>query len=105
MAAPTLHDVAPELEEELRVLLIDAGELDLADMVKDLAIYDRCRCGDSFCSSFYTVPERTTPFPTGFYTLALQPGELHLDILFSKILQVEVLYRDHLREKIHAAVP
>jgi len=105
MTALLLHDVAPELEAELRQLLVEAGEHALAERVKDLVIYERCRCGDSFCSTFYTVAERITPFPKGFRTLALRPGSLHLDVLDSTILQVELLFRDDLRAKIHAAVP
>jgi hypothetical protein len=85
--------------------LTDVGEFTLAAKVKNLAIYDRCRCGDSFCSSFYAVAKRTTPWPTGTRTLALQPGILHLDVLDSTILYVEVLYRDDLKLKIVAAVP
>jgi hypothetical protein len=102
MTAPLLDDVAPELEAELVELLTEVGEFTLAAKVKHLAIYDRCRCGDSFCSSFYTVAERT---PTGTRTLALRPGNLHLDVLDSIVLYVEVLYRDDLKLKIVAAVP
>lgn len=105
MTAPLLHDVAPELAVELTKLLIEAGELALADRIKDLAIHDRCRCGDTFCSSFYTVAEHTTPYPKGFRTLALKPGELHLDVLGTAILHIEVLFRDDLKPKIQAAVP
>jgi len=105
MTAPLLHDVAPELEAELTELLVEAGEPALAVRVKELAIFDRCRCGESFCSSFYTVPERTTPFPKGFRTVAMRLGELHLGVLESTILHVEVLCRDDLRAKIHAATP
>ena len=105
MTAPLLHDIAPELEAELIQLLVEAGEHALAERVRDLVIYDRCRCGDSFCSTFYTVAERTTPFPRGFRTVALRPGSLHLDVFDSTILQVEVLFRDDLRTKIHAAIP
>jgi hypothetical protein len=77
----------------------------LAHQVKNLTIYDRCRCGDSFCSSFYTVAERTTPYPKGFRTLALRLGELHLDVIGSTILHVELLYRDDIKEKIVSALP
>lgn len=105
MTAPLLDDVAPGLEAELIELLTEVGEFTLAAKVKHLAIYDRCRCGDSFCSSFYTVAERTTPWPTGTRTLALRPGSLHLDVLDSIVLYVEVLYRDDLKLKIVAAVP
>lgn len=103
MTAPRLHDVAPELEAELRELLQGEGEAALAEQVSELAIFDRCRCGDSFCSTFYTVPNRTTPYPPGHLTLALASG-LHLDVINGKIVCVEVLYRDDLRVKIHAAV-
>ncbi len=105
MKAPLLHDVAPELEAELAELLVEAGETTLAERVKTLAIFDRCRCGDSFCASFYTTPKRSTPYPKRFRTLALRPGELHLDVLDSTIMHVEVLYRDDLKGKIHAALP
>jgi hypothetical protein len=104
MTAPRLHDVAPELETELRELLQEEGEAALAEQVADLAIFDRCRCGDSFCSTFYTVPNRTAPYPPDHLTLALASGLL-LDVIDGKIVCVEVLYRDDLRTKIHAAVP
>ncbi|WP_158933140.1 hypothetical protein [Acidisphaera sp. S103] len=105
MTAPLLRDVAPELEAELTELLVEAGEPTLAERMKALAIFDRCRCGDSFCASFYTVPKWTTPYPKGFRTLALRPGALHLDVLNSTIMYVEVLYRDDLKAKIHAVLP
>ena len=104
MTAPLLHDVAPELTAELTKLLIEAGEPALADRIKDLAIHVSCPCRDSFCSSFYTVAEHTTPYPKGFRTLALRPGELHLDVLGTTILHVEVLYRDDLKARIQAAL-
>ncbi len=100
-----LRDVAPELEAEITQLLIEAGESALAAKVVTLRIHDRCRCGDDFCSSFYTVRNRTTPFPSGFRTLALRPGGLHLDVLDTTILQVEVLFRDDFKAKLAVAVP
>jgi hypothetical protein len=105
MTALLLRQVAPELEAEVTKLLVEAGEDVLAERVKDLAIFERCRCGEYFCASFYTTAERVRPFPPGFRTLALLPGELHLDVLGATILQVEVLFRDDLRAKIHSALP
>ena len=105
MTPPLLRNVAPELEAELTELLVEAGESGLAEQVEGLAIFDRCRCGDSFCASFYTIPNPTTPYPKGFRTVALRPGELHLDVLGSTIMYVEVLYRDDLKAKIDAAIP
>jgi hypothetical protein len=104
-SAPLLQVVAPELVAELTEFLTAAGEFVLAERVKHLAIFDRCRCGDSFCSSFYTIRNRTTPHPKGFRTVALRLGGLHLDVLDSTVLYVEVLNRDDLKAKIHAAVP
>ncbi len=85
--------------------MLASGDFELAERVKELAIFDRCRCGDNFCASFDTVPERTTPYPKGFRVLILRPGGLHLDVLDNTIVHVEVLFRDDLKARIHAAVP
>jgi len=102
---PLLRDIAPEFAAELAQRLVEAGETALADQIADLAVQERCRCGADFCASFYTVKDCPRPFPKGFRTLALVPGGLHLDVLGPTILQVEVLYRDDVRAKLHAAVP
>jgi hypothetical protein len=44
-------------------------------------------------------------WPIGFRTLALRPDRLHLDVLDSTVLYVEVLFCDDLKPKIAAAVP
>jgi hypothetical protein len=93
MTPPLLRDVVPELEAELRTLLIESGELAFADQVRNLAIFDRCRCGDSFCSSFYTVPERCRPFPGVARTLVLRAGQLNLDVLRPIARSFEVRFR------------
>jgi len=56
MATPWLRDVAPELVAELQSLLADEGENGLAAQVAELAIWELCSCGDTFCSTFYTAP-------------------------------------------------
>jgi hypothetical protein len=105
--APHLKDIAPELVAELQQLLSQEGAFTLATQVADLPIVDRCRCGDYFCATFYTIARPKGPFGPGHYTIALSPrvGMLNVDVIGSKIVQVEVLYRDDLRVKIHAAVP
>jgi hypothetical protein len=79
----------------------------LATQVADLTIVDRCRCGDDFCATFYTVGRPNGPFGPGHYTIALSPlvGMLNVEVIGSQIVQIEVLYRIDLRTKIHAAVP
>jgi len=74
--------------------------------VRGLRILARCRCGDDFCASFYTA---TAPRPDGAFgpdlrTIGLSP-HLIVDAIGPDIMQVEVLYRDDLRARIHAAVP
>ena len=107
MSAPLLIDVAPELAAELERLLVQEGEEGLAARVSGLRIVDRCRCGDDFCASFYTVPRPSGAFGHGHYTVALAPeaGYLNVDAIGPDIVQVEVLFRDELKAKIHAAVP
>lgn len=52
-----LSNVLPALAIELEQLLKNQGEAELAAQVVQLTIVDRCRCGDDFCSSFYTLPK------------------------------------------------
>jgi hypothetical protein len=107
MDAPNLSSVAPELALELRQLLLKEGEADLAAKVHTLKIVDRCRCGDSFCGSFSAATKPEKGFGPDHRTIALTPksGYLNVDVVGRDIFQVEVLYRDELRKKIHSAVP
>jgi hypothetical protein len=107
MSAPRLIDVAPELVAELERLLVQAGESSLAAQVNTLHVVDRCRCGDDFCATFYTVPLPVGGYGPGHRTIALatETGYLNVDALESDIAQVEVLFRDELKAKIHAAIP
>jgi hypothetical protein len=103
--SPRLIEVAPELVAELQRLLCQQGEFALVDQVADLVLVDRCRCGDSFCSSFYTAPSSVGPYGPGHRTIPLwsDTGILTVDVIASRIVHVEVLRRDDLRSKILAA--
>jgi hypothetical protein len=107
MKQRSLRDMAPELTAELRTLLLQANEGRLAAQVDELVIVDRCRCGEDFCSTFYTMPRPNGPYGATHRTVALAPrtGMLHVDVVGGKIVCVEVLYRRDLKAKIHAAVP
>jgi hypothetical protein len=100
-------DMFPLLSEELLQLLEDAGEADLASQVSALSIVDRCRCGDDFCASFYTQPKPKGAYGPGHRNIALTPakGMLILDIVDGVIANVEVLYRNDIREKLLAILP
>ena len=63
-----LTEILSLLARELELLLKKQGEFELASQVAQLRIVDRCRCGDDFCSSFYTQPK-----PEGSSALAIVP--------------------------------
>jgi hypothetical protein len=66
-----LTDVIPKLPVELEQLLKEHGESVLAAHVPTLAIVDRCRCGDDFCSSFYTQPKPEGAYGPNHHSLDL----------------------------------
>jgi hypothetical protein len=102
-----LAETRPQLARELEELLKRQGEPELAAQVSHLAIVDRCRCGDEFCSSFYTQPK-----PDGRYgpdhrcmDLDADEGMLIVDVVADTIAHVEVLNRDDIRKKLVEALP
>ena len=104
---PLLNQLLPEFSEEIKLLLVEAGELRLAEQISDLKIVDRCRCGDSFCATFYTAPIPQPSYGPTHRNVALDPeaGIVILDVEGEEIKCVEVLYRDEIRAKLHALVP
>ena len=100
-----LQEVYPEFADELRGLLSD--EPDLASQVDEVQVVDRCRCQDSFCSSFYTVPSPSGGWGPGHENIMLdsETGMIILDVVDRKISMVEVLNRDDVREKIRQLIP
>src|SRR5579884_3454605 len=57
---------------------------------------DRCRCGESFCSTFFVQPPPVGSYGPTHYNVELDPeqGTLILDVVDGRIACVEVLYRD-----------
>ena len=103
---PLLIHILPELANELRNLLIKEGKSHLAEQVSSLQIYDRCRCGDNFCASFYTAPPPKGSYGESHYNIALEPDEGYfiLDIVEEKIVYVEVLYRDDIEKALRKVI-
>jgi hypothetical protein len=102
-----LSEILPALAIELEQLLKNQGESELAAQVSQLTVIDRCRCGDNFCSSFYTQPK-----PEGHYGpshrcfgLDAAEGMLLVDVVAEKIAHVEVLNRADVRRDLLAALP
>ncbi len=104
---PLLSDTRPEFAAELQQLLTEKGEPELASQVPTLAIHDRCRCGDDFCSTFYVQPRPEGAYPLGHRNVALTPeeGMLILDVVAGEIMCVEVLDREDVREKLDEVLP
>ena len=107
METLTLAGSLPDLAQELQRLLLAENEPALAAQVPDLQIMSRCHCGDDFCATFYTKAKPRGAYGPGLRNVALEPesGYLVLDVVDDRIVGVEVLYRDEIREKIHALFP
>lgn len=102
-----LTDTLPAFAAELRQLLTEQGEPELAAQVSGLMIFDRCRCGDDFCATFYTQPKPKGSYGPGHrnVVLARDNGTLILDVVAGKIACVEILDRKDVREKLDAVLP
>ena len=89
------------------MLLRKQGETDLATQIPTLVIVDRCRCGDDYCSSFYTRPRPTEGHGPDYRGLDLdaEKGMIIVDVVSGLIAQVEVLNRDDIRNPLRAALP
>jgi hypothetical protein len=99
---PLLRDVFPDLVAELRGLLEDRGEPDLARSTDDLRLVERCACKDRSCQSIQTVyrPQGGSYGP-GHRNLVLRPekGMLILDVVDGQIMYVEILDRPRMRRR------
>jgi hypothetical protein len=102
-----LAHVLPAFAAELRQLLEEQGEPELAAQVPGVAILERCRCGDDFCSTFYTQPRPKGGYGPGHRNVPLTPDEgmVILDVVGAEIACVEVLDQNDVREKLDAALP
>ena len=103
---PLLTNILPEFASELRQLLIESGETKLAEQVPGLMIFERCRCGDDFCATFYTQPKPDDAYGLGHRNVALAPeeGMVILDVVAAEIACIEVLDRKDVREKLDEAL-
>lgn len=102
-----LREVLPELAEELAIQFKGEDEPQLAEQVTSLQIVDRCRCGDDFCATFYTAPKPRGAYGEGHETIPLKTenGYLNVDVVSGRIVCVEVLYRDDVRDTLLRLLP
>jgi hypothetical protein len=104
-----LPDVLPSFAAELRQLLDEQSEHELAAQVPTLIIFDRCRCRDDIgCGTFYTKPKPKGGFGPGHRNVRLFPDDgalLILDVVAGNLVAVELLDRPDVREKLDAVLP
>ena len=107
MAETLLREILPEFTDELRALLNKDELIQLVGQVASLRIVDRCRCGEESCASFYTVPKPEGAWGVGHENIVLdaEEGMLVLDTVGGKIVHVEILDRDEIREKLLRQIP
>jgi hypothetical protein len=107
MTAPLLHEAIPELADELKTLLSKNGETDLAGQVSSLRIIDRCRCGDDFCSTIYTASKPEVAWGAGHETIPLdtEEGYMNVDVVNGNIVEIEVLFREQMRNRLLKLLP
>jgi len=93
--------------KEIEELLSKCNEPKLASQVASLTIVDRCRCREDFCAAFYVEPKPLEAYGLGHRNVELKPenGMIILDVVDDRIMQVEVLYRDEVRQAIQVAIP
>jgi hypothetical protein len=90
-AAPAAR-IENSLASELRKRLTAAGEGEPVDVVDELRVVERCRCGNPRCESFYALPRFQTIWlwNRGGQTIPLRAG-LAVGAVGSRIVAVEVV--------------
>jgi hypothetical protein len=100
-------EVLPILAQEIEELLKKQNEPKLATQIASLTIVDRCRCGEDFCASFYVEPKPKGAYGPGHRNVDLEAesGMIILDVVNDRIMQIEVLHRDEVRQAIQIVIP
>ena len=94
----SLAETLPAFPAELRQLLEQKGEPELAAQVPELMIFDRCRCGkENLRHVLRATQTAKNGFGPGHRNVRLMPelGMLILDVVAGEIACVEIFDRDH----------
>ena len=100
---PLLAEVVPQLTEHLEPLLRERGESVLAEQVAELRVTNVCRCGQPYCGSFWTSEHPLRRWFNRGRQVDLReglPGEVSLSVVRGRIVYVEVLFWDEVRDAI-----
>ena len=108
MNAPQLlAEALPEFAAEVQKLADRSGDEGLPEQVPTLRIFDRCRCGEDFCATFYTAPPPAQGWGPRHTNVDLDAnaGMMVLDLVDGKIVCIEVLNRDDVRGRLLEVLP
>jgi hypothetical protein len=97
----TLRESLPELVAELEMLLRVNNESQLADRVRSLEIFDRCRCDSASCATIYNAPKPKGAWSGNHRNILLRTeGLTVLDIVDERIVCIEMLDRDRITQRV-----
>jgi|SRR6185295_13387151 len=107
MKPPLLADALPDAAAEVRELAERSGDEGLPEQVPTLRIFDRCRCGEEWCATFYTAPRPFKGWGPKHTTrnLDANAGMIAIDLVDGKIVCVEVLNREDIRGRLLEVIP
>jgi hypothetical protein len=104
---PLLSEFAPEFASELARALAAAGHSELARAVPGLLVVEPCTCNQPDCASFYTVPRFQASWLWGHrgktIHLTSEGGLIGVDVVYERILAIEVARPDPLRASVRSA--
>ena len=105
--AKRFREALPDLAAEVEALLRQEGKSTLADQVDVVELVDRCRCGDWFCATAYTVEKPQGAWGLGHESIALPSdhGELVVDVVNDQIVCIEALFREDARQRLLELFP
>lgn len=101
----SLAEALPEVAAELVRGFVNAGRPDLAAQVRELALVDRCRCGDDFCATFYTQPNESWEGRVVERFVLDMPGIICLHTVDGVVARVELLDRAEVRDRLRELFP
>ena len=96
-----LKDILPDFSKELVLLLNHKNESILAKQIDKLEIKSICNCKEDFCSTFFTS-DLKDDLKNFAQTVDLSPenGIVNVDVIDNKIVSIEVLYREEIKNKL-----
>lgn len=104
----SFSEAFPALAVEFTDLLLKEGLVELANEVQTLKVYDRCRCGEKRCATFYFAPKPEGAWGNNLETVQLESEsemDFIVDYMGEKILDLELLGNPVISSKLASLCP